>query len=115
MALIHWGISSIDIKVVVKELEGLLILRKGGRISRPSFLKQWAVVRGKLDASPEYEAFRGDVISRAKGRCERLCGRPGKHVHHKVQISRDPSKALDPSNGEYVCVECHKSSHLHMR
>ncbi|RJG05850.1 hypothetical protein D3870_07315 [Noviherbaspirillum cavernae] len=32
------------------------------------------------------------------------------HVHHKVAISEDPSRALDPSNAVTLCKKCHQET-----
>lgn len=36
-----------------------------------------------------------------------------KHVHHVIERKRDPSRELDPTNLESLCVACHGSKRKH--
>ena len=52
---------------------------------------------------------------RADPLCER-CKREGRyvsatHVHHKVEVQDDPSRALDQDNLESLCTSCHSRQH----
>jgi 5-methylcytosine-specific restriction endonuclease McrA len=51
-----------------------------------------------------------EVRARACGKCER-CGKGGREVHHRIRVYDDPSLALDPDNGELLCIKCHKKEH----
>lgn len=46
--------------------------------------------------------------------CER-CGEPGTQVHHRIRLTAanvtDPMIALDESNLELLCDECHEKEH----
>jgi len=47
--------------------------------------------------------------------CERVCGKKGRHVHHKVRVYDDPTLAVEPDNGEFLCVACHRKEHKHSK
>lgn len=69
-------------------------------------------LRAELSSTVEYAQFHYSVVVRAGGFCEREeCNAPGRHVHHRRPVSRRPDLALDPANGELVCVECHQEYH----
>ena len=36
---------------------------------------------------------------------------PSEHVHHIVEISADPSRRLDVTNLQAICVPCHNFLH----
>jgi 5-methylcytosine-specific restriction protein A len=64
--------------------------------------------------SPEHRAWRELVIRRADGRCEWVddgivCGRREKRMfaNHIVEIRDDPSRRLDPTNGNCLCGRHH--------
>lgn len=72
--------------------------------------KQWRKVRTAYAAS-------------VGGLCERCLARglivPGDEVHHKIRLTpetlNDPSVALDWSNLELLCKDCHLSEHRPVR
>jgi len=43
--------------------------------------------------------------------CVRGCGKKGRHVHHKIRVYDDPDLSLDPDNGEFLCIACHRKEH----
>ena len=57
--------------------------------------------------SPEWQARRRAVWSRAKGRCER-CGAPGRDVHH-LTYERVGAERLDDLR--LLCRRCHCLAH----
>lgn len=88
-------------------------LKKSWR-DREEFLQLWGKLRSLLFDTPEYKAFRAEVIARASGRCQRnLCRKRGREVHHIITVYSDPMKAVDVTNGMYVCKACHKKEHIH--
>ena len=40
------------------------------------------------------------------------CGKPGRIVHHKKSLKEHPELALDESNAETVCFQCHENRHV---
>lgn len=110
-----WGggrYSQLNIFVddIVKAMEGLLAARHAKQISRITFLKTWTNLRRLLESTEEYKAWRQNVIARAGNACE-SCARPGHHCHHIEPLAHNPRRAVDPSNGMYLCVACHKEAH----
>lgn len=69
--------------------------------------------------SNEWKRARKIVIARSSGLCERCLAaglyRPGYIVHHKTYLTpdniSDPKVALDISNLEYICEDCHNKEH----
>jgi len=60
-------------------------------------------------STPEYRAWRGQVISRAGGVCEWAgCGRrePRMFADHIVEL-KDGGAAFDPANGQCLCGAHH--------
>lgn len=61
--------------------------------------------------SPEYQRFRKAVLKRDKEKCvfcsktELLC------VHHIVPFAKNSALAMDASNGQTLCEECHRGVH----
>jgi HNH endonuclease len=96
--------------LTIEAMKGLLGLRRRGAIKRLVFLKAWGKLRRLLTLSKEYQIWRHEVRERAGGACEQ-CGEIGQHAHHKEQVSRNPDRALDPRNGEYLCRRCHDGEH----
>jgi 5-methylcytosine-specific restriction endonuclease McrA len=74
------------------------------------FYRKWSNLRKELYKTGAYQLFLREVRIRAMYRCQR-CPKPGRHVHHKVRVYDDPDRALDVSNGEYLCVACHRKEH----
>lgn len=101
------GISAAQI---IAAMKGLLAARREQKISRPTFLRTWTWLRRLLNLTDEYARWRWHVRERAGGACER-CAEQGNHAHHRVQVVYDPDRAVDPTNGEYLCVGCHKKHH----
>lgn len=91
---------------IIKRMRKLLKARHFRRVSRRVFLAKWHSLRRALSFTPEYQAFRDAVWRRASGKCE-VCGGPGRHVHHHRRVSRNPGAALNPKNGQLVCMDCH--------
>jgi 5-methylcytosine-specific restriction enzyme A len=59
--------------------------------------------------SPEYRAWRDEVITRAGGRCEWAgCGRAERRMFadHKREL-KDAGAVLDPANGQCLCGSHH--------
>lgn len=102
--------SGISADLVIRAMIGLLDARRSKKIKRITFLKVWGRLRRLLALTPEYARWRWNVKTRAGGACER-CAEPGNHAHHKEPVARNPAKALDLSNGEYLCWRCHKAEH----
>lgn len=104
---IHNGIS---VGLIIAAMKGLLLARRESKISRVTFLKTWTRLRRILNTTPEYARWRWTVRERAGGACER-CAEAGQHAHHVEPLAYNPDRALDPANGEYLCVRCHKKHH----
>ncbi len=72
--------------------------------------------------SLEHRSWRNVVLARANYRCER-CGVKGwggngnvrLFADHVVEIKDDPSRALDPANGQALCGSCHTKKTLRER
>lgn len=101
---------NISPQTIIKAMTGLLEARRSGRLPRLTFLKTWTNLRRLLESTDEYKAWRQGVIERAGYACE-SCGRGGHHCHHIEPVAHNPARALDPSNGMYVCRSCHKEAH----
>jgi 5-methylcytosine-specific restriction endonuclease McrA len=54
------------------------------------------------------KAVRAEVVTRARGLCER-CGKPGQEAHHKIHRSR--GGAWTPENITLLCRACHGKAH----
>ena len=81
-------------------------------IPREEFLKKWSKLRQLLYKTPQYKAFLLEVRTRAGYKCQRdRCMKSGRHVHHKVRVYDNPDMCLDPANGEFLCVACHRKEH----
>lgn len=102
--------SGISADLIIRAMVGLLEARRQNKIKRRTFLQTWGRLRRLLALTPEYARWRWNVKQRAGGACER-CAEVGHHAHHKEPVARNPTKALDPSNGEYLCRRCHKAEH----
>jgi hypothetical protein len=103
---------NISVGVVVEGMQGLLWMRRSRAVGRVRFLRAWTNLRRLLEATPEYQEWRQIVKARAGGACE-TCGEMGHHCHHIVPVAHDPAKCLDPANGRYLCVKCHRAEHRH--
>lgn len=58
--------------------------------------------------SPEHKRWRALVIARAGGACQKCGRRDGRmFADHIIEIKDDPSRALDPANGQCLCASCH--------
>jgi hypothetical protein len=60
--------------------------------------------------TPEHRAWSKAVIARAHGICEMPgCGRRERRMFadHIVEVGDDPSRRLDPANGQCLCGSCH--------
>jgi hypothetical protein len=80
-------------------------------VPRKEFLKKWAALRNALYKTAEYQCFLHEVRIRASYMCVRGCGKKGRHVHHKIRVYDDPDLSLDPDNGEFLCIACHRKEH----
>lgn len=64
--------------------------------------------------SKEWREVRAYIFKRDYGLCRR-CGSPGEIVHHKQYLTpeniHDPDIALNESNLELLCRECHALEH----
>jgi len=78
------------------------IEKRGKRADFEAFYRSWIWRRARED-------YRKKIIF-----CER-CGAVGTQVHHKVRLTpqnlNDPEIALDESNMELLCDECHEKEH----
>lgn len=102
--------SRIPADLIIRAMVGLLEARHQKKIGRVPFLKTWGKLRRLLALTPEYARWRWNVKNRAGGACER-CAEPGNHAHHKEPVARNPARALDLANGEYLCLRCHRAEH----
>jgi HNH endonuclease len=102
--------NRISADLIIAAMKGLLAARREQKVSRGSFLRTWTWLRRLLNLTDEYARWRWAVRQRAGAACER-CAEQGNHAHHKVPLAHDPDLALDPTNGEYLCVKCHKKHH----
>lgn len=102
--------NGISVDLIIAAMKGLLLARREGKIGRITFLKTWTRLRRILNLTPEYARWRWLVRERAGGACER-CAEAGQHAHHIEPLAYNPDRALDPDNGEYLCVRCHKKHH----
>lgn len=102
--------SRISATLIIDAMVGLLESRRTKKVTRLTFLKVWGRLRRLLALTPEYARWRWSVRDRAGGACER-CAEPGNHAHHQVPVAHEPLRALDLSNGEYLCLRCHRAEH----
>lgn len=102
--------NHISADLVIKAMKGLLQARRESKIGRIKFLKTWTQLRRILNLTSEYAHWRWLVRERAGGACER-CAEPGNHAHHIEPLAYNPDRAVDPTNGEYLCVRCHRKHH----
>jgi hypothetical protein len=100
---------------IIKAMKQLLASRRFGFLSRRQFMLRWDKLRKALFLTPEYQAFRAEVIKRAGGMCQMCTKRTADHVHHPVQVSYAPERALDLTNGQAACVGCHEQHHRDAR
>jgi hypothetical protein len=65
----------------------------------------------EIRKSPDYKKFVKAVLERDKYTCQ-FCGSREKYeVHHLVPYSKNNGLALDPSNGQTLCADCHRGVH----
>ena len=66
-------------------------------------------VHQKLRSSPEYQAWRTDILKRDDYRCMD-CGERGGTLQadHIFSFAKYPRLRLDPLNGQTLCKDCHK-------
>jgi 5-methylcytosine-specific restriction endonuclease McrA len=76
------------------------------------FFVKWGKLRKELYKTAAYQNFLLEVRTRCMFRCQK-CNKPGRHVHHKVRVYDNPELVVDPSNGVYLCVACHRAEHKH--
>lgn len=62
----------------------------------------------------QYKTWRKEVFERDNYTCQR-CGKRGGDLeaHHKLPFASHPELRFDVSNGETLCVYCHKQPGLH--
>jgi len=95
--------------------KGLDYLEKAGERSRLGVeTEEWI---GVVTISSERAAWRKEVGRRNMAKykknyptCEE-CGRQAEEVHHIEPVKRKKYLALDPPNGQCLCVPCHKRKH----
>jgi 5-methylcytosine-specific restriction protein A len=78
------------------------------RIKRDSYSNErssWWDIRKQV-----FERDGGVCQSRSNGR---VCGKPGKEVHHILPLSRGGTST--PANLLTFCTQCHEARHSHMR
>lgn len=73
---------------------------------------KWGKLRKELYKTAAYQNFLLEVRTRCMFRCQK-CNKPGRHVHHKVRVYDNPDLVVDPANGVYLCVACHRDEHKH--
>jgi len=63
--------------------------------------------------SPGYKSWRRAVRDNAGGYCEGCQCRRAKrmHAHHLKGFATHPELRLDPSNGAWLCEDCHRAVH----
>ena len=68
--------------------------------------------------SKEWQAVRTAVIANACGICQRCKKKPGKIVHHIIQLTPhnigNKNIALGLDNLKLVCKDCHEAEHNHL-
>ena len=93
------------------------IIRRMNRLKtrfqpRKEFLQKWNKLRQELYETAEYKMFLVEVRTRASFRCQiDGCSKPGREVHHVIRVYDDPSKCIDPENGMFLCLACHRKQH----
>jgi len=100
---------------VIKAMEDLLDARKHCRITRRMFLKAWRKLRLRLFLTRDYQQLRATVFHETGGMCEKCTKRTGNHLHHLDPVVFAPRRALDRSNIQLVCVECHGEADVESR
>lgn len=69
----------------------------------------------KFYNSKAWHQCRAGYIALRYGLCERCACKPGDIVHHKVLLTpmniNDPNTALNWSNLELLCIDCHNKEH----
>jgi 5-methylcytosine-specific restriction endonuclease McrA len=91
------------------------IIRRMKRLKGSSckdFFVKWGKLRKELYKTAAYQNFLLEVRTRCMFRCQN-CNKPGRHVHHKVRVYDNPELVVDPANGVYLCVACHRAEHKH--
>lgn len=89
-----------------------LVKLKSMWIESDKFFELWGKVRHDLYKTPEYKMFLIEVRSRSNYKCTgHCCIKKGRHVHHIIHVYQDPTKAIDPDNGTFLCVACHRKEH----
>ena len=78
--------------------------------STNDFYRKWSKLRKELYKTAAYQSFLLEVRTRAMFRCQ-TCSKPGRHVHHKIRVYDNPDLVVDPNNGAYLCVACHRKEH----
>jgi len=96
--------------VIIKRLINLK------KLGHKDFFGIWNILRDQLYRTPEYQSFLKEVRMRSAYLCTgNRCSRKGRHVHHIVRVYEDPSKAVDISNGTFLCVSCHRKEHKNVK
>lgn len=72
-------------------------------------------LRLELNNSEEYKALRRKVIARAKGKCEKQCGRDGDQMCHRIAVAYRPDLALSITNVYWGCGPCHSLDHPELK
>jgi len=99
---------------ILRSMSRLLDKRRELELGRQEFLRRWRGLRAELASTAEYRKFRSAVRERDAGICQ-TCGGVGTVVHHIRSVAFAPQHALDPRNGQLVCIECHEEEHPWMR
>lgn len=101
--------DSLQFKGIVAAMIALKDMRYRQQIGRVTFLRRWEKLRIALFLTDDYQRMRQIVIARDK-MCTRCGGQPH-HVHHKIRVVDEPHRAVDPANGQALCVKCHSTHH----
>ena len=79
---------------------------------RTEFLRKWNKLRRELYETTEYKLFLVEVRTRAGFMCQTDgCRKRGREVHHVIRVYDDPDLCIDPANGKFLCLACHRKQH----
>lgn len=102
----------IDPKSAVGKIIRRMNRLKKGFVPRTEFLRKWNKLRKELYETTEYKLFLVEVRTRANFNCQTDgCRGKGREVHHIIRVYDDPSLCVDPSNGMFLCLKCHRKQH----
>ena len=71
----------------------------------------WEPTLKQLRATPEYRAWRKEVMKKGKGKCKKCKSTENLEAHHKKSFAKFSDLRFEVSNGEVLCSTCHDLKH----